>query len=67
MNQYEEGLTARHVGLLIGTTTESARAALQLMPDVYIDRWTQHNEAGRYIPVYVKVQVPDDCPPPDDK
>ena len=62
--QYEEGLTARHIAALLGIPSDSVKRAVRSMPDVYIDRWTLHTEGGKYVPVYVKVPVPEDCPPP---
>ena len=46
------------------STVDSIKRAMKSMPDVYIDRWTSHTEGGKYVPVYVKVPVPEDCPPP---
>jgi len=65
LGQYEEGLTARHIAALLGIPTDAAKRSLKTMDDVYIDRWTQHTEGGTYVPVYVKVDVPEDCPPPE--
>lgn len=64
LTQYDEGLTARHIAALIGLPADSIKRAMKSMPDVYIDRWTSHTEGGKYVPVYVKVPVPEDCPPP---
>ena len=62
--QYDEGLTARHLAALLGLPADSIKRAIKTMDDVYIDRWTSHTEGGKYVPVYVKVPVPEDCPPP---
>ncbi len=52
----------------IATATDSHFAvvtrALEAMFDVYIDRWTQNPRAKAH-PVFVAVQIPADCPPPD--
>jgi len=64
LTQYDEGLTARHLAALLGLPADSINRAMKSMPDVYIDRWTSHTEGGKYVPVYVKVSVPEDCPPP---
>jgi predicted DNA-binding transcriptional regulator YafY len=62
--QYEEGLTARHIAALLGVPGDAVKRSLRTMADVYIDRWTQHTKGGVYVPVYVKVDVPEDCPQP---
>ena len=64
LTQNDEGLTARHIAALIGLPADSIKRVMKSMPDVYIDRWTSHTEGGKYVPVYVKVPVPEDCPPP---
>ena len=64
--QYEEGLTARHLAALLGIPADAVKRSLGTMDDVYIDRWTQHTEGGKYVPVYVKVDVPEDCPSPEE-
>ena len=64
LTQYDEGLTARHLAALLGLPADSIKRAMKSMPDVYIDRWTSHTEGGKYVPVYVKVPVPEVCPPP---
>jgi hypothetical protein len=67
LSQYEEGLTARHISALVGISAESAKKAAILMPDVYIDRWTQSSRGTRFVPVFVKVPVPENCPKPEEK
>jgi hypothetical protein len=65
LSQYDEGLTARLLSALTGLSPESVKKAAMLMPDVYVDRWTQNTKGGRYVPIFVKVPVPEDCPCPD--
>jgi len=65
LTQYEEGLTARHIAALLGVPADAVKRSICTMADVYIDRWTSHTDGGMYVPVYVKVDVPEDCPKPN--
>jgi hypothetical protein len=62
----EDGLTRKELSELIGVEIDSIRRAVKSMPDVYIDRWlTKGSGAPR--PVYMAVEVPEDCPNPRTK
>lgn len=37
---------------------------LRGMDDVYLDRWELQNERRGYEPVWVAVEIPEDCPHP---
>jgi hypothetical protein len=34
------------------------------MVDVYIDRWTKPKKGVKYVPVYIAIKIPEDCPAP---
>jgi hypothetical protein len=73
LKAFPDGLTvtelAKHTGIARGHVVTGTRA----MSDIYIDRWVL---AGRpktvkgvsmpvYLPVYVAVEIPQDCPAPE--
>jgi hypothetical protein len=39
--------------------------ALPVMPDVYIDRWEKQRYGRDWIPVFIAITVPENCPKPD--
>jgi hypothetical protein len=69
LSEYPDGADALDLMLLMrlrhgwpGDLTELRRLA-KPMVDVYIDRWVVPPR-GHMRPIYVKVEVPDDCPKP---
>ena len=69
LRKIPDGLTVVTISAMTGLPSESVRRAMQSMPDVYIDRWeqtakTKGYKAVSWRPVYIAVDVPDDCPRP---
>ena len=66
MTQHPDGLsTSMLADLIPKSNRDSLRQALQQMPDAYIDRWCKGGAREPLHAVWVVVQVPDDCPKPD--
>jgi hypothetical protein len=64
-----DGLTIVAICYMTGLRADTVRRALPSMPDVYIDRWeqtakTKGYKAVSWRPVYIAVNVPEDCPRP---
>lgn len=60
-----DGLTIAAMMDKLGAANNALRYALGAMPDVYIDRWVKSSNFGRHASVWVAVEVPEHCPPPD--
>ncbi len=69
LKQHPDGLTAKAIrGVLEIGKTETVRHCLEAMPDVYVDRWSKHrNSRGQYEAIWVRVDVPANCPYPTDR
>jgi predicted Zn-ribbon and HTH transcriptional regulator len=67
LHQYQDGLTAKEISERLEKRHDTIYAALQNMPDTYIDRWL---EAQQQLPpqaVWCAVIPPEDCPKPRPK
>ena len=67
LHQYQDGLTAKEIAERLEKKHDTIYAALQNMPDTYIDRWL---EAQQQLPpqaVWCAVVPPEDCPKPRPK
>jgi hypothetical protein len=67
LHQYQDGLTAKVISKRLEMKHATTYAALQNMPDTYIDRWL---EAEQQLPpqaVWCAVVPPEDCPKPRSK
>jgi hypothetical protein len=67
LHQYQDGLTAKDISERLEKKHGTIYAALQNMPDTYIDRWL---EAEQQLPpqaVWCAVVPPEDCPKPRPK
>jgi len=67
LHQYHDGLTAKEISERLEKKHDTIYAALQNMPDTYIDRWL---EAQQQLPpqaVWCAVIPPEDCPKPRSK
>ena len=60
---HEDGLTKSQICTISGIDARSIKKSLDAMPDVYIDRWVIPAKKA-VTPVYVAVNVPEDCPKP---
>ena len=60
------GMTPPEIAEATGLHVANVRTSLRAMPDVYVDRW-RLGQRGQYTKVWVAVQVPDDCPHPNDR
>lgn len=61
-----DGLTVSEAGAAIDATAGHVRAALQAMPDAYIDRWVHKNQGTPFAAVWCVVTPPANCPHPTD-
>jgi len=67
LHQYQDGLTTKEISERLEKKHDTIYAALQNMPDTYIDRWL---EAEQQLPpqaVWCAVVPPEDCPKPRPK
>jgi len=67
LHQYQDGLTTKEISERLEKRHDTIYAALQNMPDTYIDRWL---EAKQQLPpqaVWCAVVPPEDCPKPRPK
>ena len=61
-----DGLTTRQLQFRTDIEQRTLCKALKSMPDAYIDRWTGPHR-GQWAAVWCVVEVPEDCPKPDEK
>lgn len=61
-----DGLTTRQLQFRLEIEQRTICKALKAMPDAYIDRWTGPHR-GQWAAVWCVVEVPEDCPKPDEK
>ena len=67
MRQYEDGLTTKEISERLEKKHDTIYAALQNMPDTYIDRWTRAEQQLPSQAVWRAVVPPEDCPKPRPK
>ena len=60
-----EGLTTRQLQYRLEVDQRTLCKSLKSMPDSYIDRWTGPHR-GQWAAVWCVVEVPEDCPKPDE-
>ena len=60
-----EGLTTRQLQYRLGVDQRTLCKSLKSMPDSYIDRWSGPHR-GQWAAVWCVVEVPEDCPKPDE-
>ena len=60
-----DGLTTRQLQFRLGIEQRTICKALKAMPDTYVDRWTGPHR-GQWAAVWCVVDVPEDCPKPDE-
>lgn len=61
-----DGLTVRQLETALDIDMRTLTKSLNSMPDGYIDRWIGPNR-GQYAAVWCVVEVPEDCPRPNEK
>ena len=61
-----DGLTTRQLQFRTEIEQRTLCKSLKAMPDAYIDRWTGPHR-GQWAAVWCVVEVPQDCPKPDEK
>ena len=64
--QGHEGMTTRQLSKHVGSGMQDITRSLKAMPDAYVDRWTGP-ERGQWAAVWCVVEVPEDCPKPNEK
>jgi hypothetical protein len=62
--QHEYGLTAKEIATYTNMAADSVTKCIKTMSDVYIDRWSSLKKGLKYMPVYIAIKVPEDCPKP---
>ena len=61
---HPDGLTRKQIKFYTYLTPDCIKMALTVMPDVYIDRWEKGRYGGNWIPVFIAVPIPENCPKP---
>jgi len=61
-----DGLTTKQLQYRLEVDHRTLCKSLKSMPDSYIDRWTGPHR-GQWAAVWCVVEVPEDCPKPDEK
>jgi hypothetical protein len=67
LQQYHDGLTTSEIAERLEKRHDTIYAALQNMPDTYIDRWTKAKQGQPSEAVWCAVVAPEDCPKPRPK
>jgi DNA-binding transcriptional regulator GbsR (MarR family) len=62
--QHEEGLTASEIAKYANMQSDNVTQSVKSMADVYIDRWTKPKKGIKYVPVYIAIKIPENCPAP---
>jgi len=62
--QHEEGLTASEIAKYANMQSDNVTQSVKSMADVYIDRWTKPKKGVKYVPVYIAIKIPENCPAP---
>lgn len=66
LQQYPDGLKSSDIARLTGITNRSVNKALESVFGVYIDRWEKSTYRNNLAAIWVVVDVPDNCPKPDE-
>ena len=61
-----DGLTVKQLSTALDIDMRTLTKSLRMMPDTYIDRWVGPNR-GQYAAVWCVVEVPLNCPRPNEK
>ena len=61
-----DGLTTKQLQYRLEVDQRTLCKSLKSMPDSYIDRWSGPHR-GQWAAVWCVVEVPEDCPKPDEK
>ena len=64
LRQYPDGLTAKEIAERLEKRHDTIYAALQNMPDTYIDRWLKAAYQSPPQAVWCAVVPPENCPKP---
>jgi hypothetical protein len=67
LHLYQDGLTAKEISERLEKRHDTIYAALQNMPDTYIDRWLKAEKQLPPQAVWCAVVPPEDCPKPRPK
>jgi predicted Zn-ribbon and HTH transcriptional regulator len=67
LRQYQDGLTAKEISERLEKRHDTIYAALQNMPDTYIDRWLKAEQQLPPQAVWCAVVPPENCPKPRPK
>jgi hypothetical protein len=65
LKEHPDGLTRKQLQFYTKLTPDCIKQALPKMPDVYIDRWEKQRYGRDWTPVYIAINVPENCPKPD--
>jgi DNA-binding IclR family transcriptional regulator len=63
----EDGCTIAELADRLGAPKMSVAAALERMPDTYVDRWTEAGQQRPYEAIWCVVVPPENCPKPERK
>lgn len=63
----EDGCTVNELAYRLGASSKCIGSALNLMPDTYIDRWTEAGQQLPYEAIWSIVTPPENCPKPTRK
>ena len=61
-----DGLTVKQIQMGLHIDARTLNKSMKSMPDTYIDRWTGPHR-GQWAAVWCVVEVPKDCPKPNEK
>ena len=61
-----DGLTVKQIEIAMQIDVRTLNKSLKSMPDSYVDRWTGPHR-GQWAAVWCVVEVPKDCPKPNEK
>ena len=64
LRQYPDGLTSAEITRYIDGVRDTVQGALNVMPDVYIDRWIQQKGKPAQA-VWIAMIPPENCPKPN--
>lgn len=69
LREYPDGLTTYQItDRLKISCPDTVQNCLKNMPDAYIDRWIKtHGCRGQYSAIWCVVEVPENCPKPNNK
>ena len=62
--KHEEGLTALEISKHVNMKSDNVTQSVRTMADVYVDRWTKPKKGVKYVPVYIAIKIPENCPTP---